>query len=154
MPVYENMPLVDFVEELSLYTPCWKSIVIVGIAIEENENFFPMGMQIWADVKTTLKNEETIYRAPDLPNDLIFFKIVITANEFPCFIKRIFNRECIKIKNIKLNFLHCSFERSAFLGAYSYENLYPEEHKERVSENPVYFSKAVLIIIRPLKRKY
>ncbi len=139
MPVYENVPLVELEQELRTYAPCWGTVVLAGVAIEDGGRFFPMGVMIWSENEVTKDTNTKVYGPPDLPEALKIYRIAAEPIAAFDLIKRIFTREIIQVGDTQLYFQHCVFGRAAFLGAYDYDHLYPKELKSRVNGWPVLF---------------
>lgn len=139
MPIYENVPLIELEREWLTYAPCWGTVVLAGVAIEDNGKFFPAGMMIWSEGKETRETDTKVYGPPDLPEALKIYRIAAEPIMAFDLIKRMFNRESVQVGDTRLNFQHCIFGRAAFLGAYDYDHLYPKELKPRANGWPVLF---------------
>ena len=137
MPVYDNVPLIELERELLTYAPCWGTVVLVGIAIEEGSKFIPSGLQIWSRDET---GEETeIYGPPTLPDDIRMYKIAKKPSGAIGLIKQIFGQESVHLGEMQVDFQQCIFRRAAFLGSHDYDYLYTKELNQRLKGWPKLF---------------
>lgn len=137
MPVYDNVPLIELERELLTYAPCWGTVVLVGIAIEEGSGFIPAGLQIWSSDET---DEETeIYGPPTLPTDIRMYKIAKKPAGAIGMIKQIFRQESIYLGKIRVDFQQCTFGRAALLGSHHYDYLYAKELNQQLEGWPKLF---------------
>jgi predicted nucleotide-binding protein len=137
MSVYDNVPLIELERELLNYAPCWGTVVLVGIAIEEGNKFIPSGLQIWSRDETD--EEAEIYGPPTLPADIRMYKIAQKPKAAIGVIKQIFGQESIHLGEMQIDFQQCTFGRAAFLGSHDYDYLYAKELNQRFKKWPKLF---------------
>jgi len=152
--MFEEVRPSELITEAKNYVPCWPSIVVVGVAIQQQVLLHPAALQLWSsDSPQDEPFVAQFFGPPDLPQGLRIFKVSVGSSHVWTIMRYIVDKKVLPIADTRLSFENFEFSQA---GIYSSDANpgYPHELDKYVDPWPKLFLRGVFTDGDQLLKEY